>query len=152
MTLNTIDGLIALKIGRKSRIGELVNAMPDRYADVFILLGIAFSSLCNIKIGALASLTVLLVSYAGMLGKAIGVSWQHQGPLDKVDRLVLLLIASLLQYILIKTNHPTIVIFKLPLTAMEWCMVLFIVLGQITVINRVRGMIKEINLKEKGGG
>lgn len=152
MTLNTLDGLIALKTGRASMIGELVNALPDRYADVFILAGISFSSLCNIKIGMLASLTVLLVSYSGMLGKAIGVSWQHHGPLDKVDRLFLLLAATLVQYILIRSNHPAINVFGLLLTAFEWCMVLFIVLGQTTVIIRVIGMIKEINLKEKGGG
>lgn len=151
MTLNTLDGLIALKTGRTSMIGELVNALPDRYADVFIMVGIAFSSICSIKIGMLASLTVLLVSYSGMLGKAIGVSWQHQGPLDKVDRLILLLAATLVQYILIRSNHPAIVMFGLSLTAMEWCMVLFIVLGQITVITRVCGMMKEIKLKEKGG-
>lgn len=152
MTLNTLDGLIALKTNRTSMIGELVNALPDRYADIFILVGISFSSLGSTHIGMLASLSVLLVSYTGMLGKAIGVSWQHQGPLDKVDRLVLILAATLAQYILARSNHPAINVFGLSLTALEWCMVLFIVLGQITVITRVCGMMKEINLKEKGGG
>ncbi len=148
MTLNTLDGVIALKIGRTSMIGEMVNALPDRYADIFILVGIALSSLCNVRIGLLASLTVLLVSYSGILGKALGVSWQHHGPLDKVDRLILIMIFSLIQFILIKTGHPRVAIFSLSGTALDICMILFIVLGQISVINRVRGMMKEIQSAE----
>jgi len=151
MTLNTLDGLIALKIGRTTKKGELVNALPDRYADMFIMIGISLSSLCDIKIGLIASITVLLVSYSGMLGKALGVSWQSHGPLDKVDRLILILIATLAQFILIKMNRPELSILGFSFTVIEWCMLLFILLGQITVINRVLGMIKEINTVEKTG-
>lgn len=143
MTLNTLDGLIALKIERTSRKGKIVNALPDRYADMFYLTGISFSSLCNIKIGMVATVTVILVSYSGMLGKALGVSWQQQGPLDKVDRLVMIMVFSLIQFILIKINPVWLENFRF--TAMELCMLLFIILGQFTIIRRVIGMIKEIN-------
>ncbi|MBN1694795.1 hypothetical protein JW879_05255 [candidate division WOR-3 bacterium] len=143
MTLNTLDGLIALKIKRTSRKGEIVNALPDRYADMFYLIGVSFSTLCNFKIGIIATVTVLLISYSGILGKALGVSWQQQGPLDKVDRLVIIMVFSLIQFILIKTNPIWLENFRL--TAMELCMLLFIILGQLTIIRRVAGMIKEIN-------
>ena len=148
MTLNTLDGLIALKIERTSMKGKLVNALPDRYADLFILIGISFSNLGDIRIGFIASITVLLVSYSGMLGKAIGVSWQQQGPLDKVDRLVLIMIASLVQFIFIKIGYPVFTTFGVMLSIMDWCMILFIVLGQVTIINRTVGMLKEINKAE----
>ncbi len=148
MTLNTLDGLIALKIGRSSMLGKVVNALPDRYADLFILIGITLSPLCNLKIGMFASLTVLLVSYSGMLGKAVGVSWQQQGPLDKVDRLFLLIGASLVQFILIKLNHAWFIFLGMNTTVMELCMLLFILLGQITIINRVIGMVREIKKVE----
>lgn len=148
MTLNTLDGVIALKIGRVSMIGEMVNALPDRYADVFILVGISFSSLCNVGIGMLASLTMLLVSYSGMLGKALGVSWQHHGPLDKVDRLILIMLFSLVQFIMIITGHQ-VTVFQYSLSAFDVCMILFIILGQIAVINRTRGMTKEIKSAER---
>jgi uncharacterized protein YybS (DUF2232 family) len=84
-----------------------------------------------------------------MLGKAIGVSWQQHGPLDKVDRLILIMIASLAQYILMRVGHPRFAIFGVSLLAMEWCMMLFIVLGQITVLNRTIGMIREIRRVER---
>ncbi len=150
MTFDTLDGLIALKRNRTSMIGKLVNALPDRYADMFILVGIAFSSLCNTKIGMIASITVLLVSYSGMLGKAIGVSWQSHGPLDKVDRLVFIMVASLVQFILISMGRYEITILRASFSVMEWCMLLFILLGHITVLNRTIGMIREILRIERG--
>jgi CDP-diacylglycerol--glycerol-3-phosphate 3-phosphatidyltransferase len=143
MTLNTMDGLIALKIDRTSRKGKIVNNLPDKYADMFYLFGISFSSLCSINIGMFATVTVLLVSYSGMLGKALGVSWQQHGPLDKVDRLVFVMVFSLVQFILIKL-HPSW-LQNCRFTMMEICMIIFIVLGQLTVIRRVVGMVKEIN-------
>ena len=149
MTLNTLDGLIALKINRTSMKGKLVNALPDRYADIFILAGISFSSLCDLRIGMLASLSVLLVSYSGMLGKAIGVSWQQHGPLDKVDRLVLIIIASFAQFIVMKMGYFRFKIFCLEFTLIEYFMILFIILAQITIINRTIGMVREINIKEQ---
>ena len=148
MTLNTIDGLIALKIGRTSSRGKIVNALPDRYADMFYLTGISFSSLCNIKIGMIATVTVLLISYSGMLGKALDVSWQQQGPLDKVDRLVTVMVFSLIQFILIKISPGWLENFRF--TVMEICMLLFIILGQLTIIRRVMGMVKQIDRIESG--
>jgi ABC-type dipeptide/oligopeptide/nickel transport system permease subunit len=80
-----------------------------------------------------------------MLGKAIGVSWQHQGPLGKVERLILLMMASFLQYITIIFG------IVLPLSVFGFTMILFILLGQVTVFNRVRGMVREIAQKERKG-
>jgi flavodoxin/ubiquinone/menaquinone biosynthesis C-methylase UbiE len=87
--------------------------------------------------------SVFLVSYTGMLGKAIGVNWQHQGPLGKVERLIIIMIASLLQYLTI------ILGIKLPLSVMSMTMLLFILLGQIAVLNRLRGMLGEIDQMEQ---
>lgn len=146
MTLNTLDGLIALKIRRTSRKGKIVNALPDRYADMFYLIGISLSSLCSLEIGMIATITVLLVSYSGILGKALGVSWQQQGPLDKVDRLVFVMVFSLIQFLQIKINP--VWLENLRFTTMEICMILFIILGHLTIIRRVLGMIREINKVE----
>jgi phosphatidylglycerophosphate synthase len=148
MTLNTLDGLIALKIGRTSMIGEMVNALPDRYADMFLVAGIALSPLCNTLLGMVAAINVLLVSYTGMLGKAIGVSWQHHGPLDKVDRLFLIIAATAAQYVIMRMNGSFIMVWGHTFTAFDLCMIIFIILGQITVILRVRGMVEEIHANE----
>lgn len=141
MTLNTIDGVMAIERGNLSLKGEIVNALPDRYSDIFLLLGISFSSLCNTAVGVLALVSVFLVSYTGMLGKALGVNWQHHGPLGKVERLIYLMVWTLIQYV---NQGANLSLFGFSYTALEWCMWLFIILGQVTVFNRLRGMLEQI--------
>jgi archaetidylinositol phosphate synthase len=147
MTLNTLDGLIAINRGNLSLKGEIVNALPDRYSDIFIMIGIALSPLCNIWLGIGALCSVLLVSYTGMLGKAVGVSWQHQGPAGKVERLIILMVFALFQFILLP-ERSDFTIFGITATPVEWAAGLIIVLGQYSVLRRVRGQVKEINIKE----
>jgi archaetidylinositol phosphate synthase len=144
MTLNTLDGVIALAIGKSSVEGEIVNALPDRYSDIFLMLGIAFSSYCNVYLGIVAALSVLLVSYAGMLGKAVGLNWQHQGPLGKVERLILIMLACLAQYIMVRMGRDRLVVFSWRLSAIEICMGWFIIAAQISVYRRVLGAVREI--------
>lgn len=139
MTLNTIDGVIALERGNLRLRGQIVNALPDRYSDIFILLGIGLSPLCAPPWGMLGLASVFLVSYTGMLGKAIGGTWQIQGPLGKVERLVFIMVFSLLQYLQLTGDIDDIYGW----TYFECLMILFVVLSQVTVYNRLRGQLKE---------
>ncbi len=139
MTLNTIDGVIAIERGNLKLKGEVVNALPDRYSDIFIIIGIAVSPLCNTYLGLAGMASMFLVSYTGMLSKAIGAQWQHQGPLGKVERLIFIMIFSVLEYMSLTGK-----IGKFhSITYFEWLMILFIVLGQITVYNRLVAMLRE---------
>jgi archaetidylinositol phosphate synthase len=144
MTLNTIDGVIAIEQKRTGLAGEIVNALPDRYSDIFVMLGIAFSSYCRIYIGAIAAICVLLVSYTGMLGKAIGVNWQHHGPLGKVERLILIMGVAFLQFIFTLKGYKNFSIFSFNTSIFELLMIYFILSSQMTVFNRLKGMLKEI--------
>lgn len=139
MTLNTIDGVMAIERGNLRLKGEIVNALPDRYSDIFILLGIGLSSLCTPLLGMLGLASVFLVSYTGMLGKAIGGNWQHHGPLGKVERLILIMIFSFLQYLNLTGKVSNLFNF----TYFEWLMIIFVVLGQVTVLKRLTGQLRE---------
>lgn len=147
MTLNTLDGVVAIERGNLRLEGEIVNALPDRYSDIFVMLGIAFSPYCNVYIGAIAAVSVLLVSYSGMLGKAIGLDWQHGGPLGKVERLIVIMIACFLQFVLVQRNNGALVIFSRKFTVIELLAFWFILGSQITVFNRTRATLMQI--KEK---
>lgn len=139
MTLNTIDGVIAIERGNLKLKGEIVNALPDRYSDIFILIGIAMSPLCTPFLGILGMASMFLVSYTGMLSKAIGAKWQHHGPLGKVERLIFIMIFSVLEYLQITGKISKFYEHNY----FEWLMILFIVLGQVTVFNRLVAQIKE---------
>ena len=146
MTLNTMDGVLAIERGDDKKVhGKMVNALPDRYADLFVLCGIVLSPICNDVIGLLGLCTVVLVSYSGILGKALGVTWQGHGPLDKVERLVWLMIIALAQWFGYHNGAPEVLVGSYNLSYLEMGMLLFFVLGQITVIRRTLGMKKEVD-------
>lgn len=147
MTFNTIDGVMAIQRGKHSLEGEIVNALPDRYSDIFVVGGIALSPLCRGWLGLAALATMFLVSYSGMLGKAIGVSWQHQGPMGKVERMIIMMVFALFQFFLLPARQ-SITLGSVPITPMEMAMGLFVVLGQYTVLRRLSGQLKEIHEKE----
>jgi len=151
MTLNTIDGVMAIQRGKHTLTGEIVNALPDRYSDIFVVGGIALSPLCRDWLGLVALATMFLVSYTGMLGKAIGVSWQHQGPMGKVERMIIMMVFALFQFFLLP-EPQSITIATITMTPMEMAMGLFVVLGQYTVLRRLKGQIREINKKEEERG
>jgi hypothetical protein len=90
---------------------------------------------------------MFLVSYTGMLGKALGVSWQHHGPLGKVERLTGLMVFALVQF-LVLPGDGTVGWLGLTATPIEWAMGLFVLLGQITVVKRLRGQLREMARKE----
>jgi archaetidylinositol phosphate synthase len=141
MFLNTADGVVAKIRKRKSLLGEVVNAFPDRYSDIFTLAGIALAGYANYWLGIGAIASMFLVSYSGMLGKAIGLSWRHEGPLGKVERLVILILFSLLQLIFMDKTFWG-------LYPLAWALIVFIVFGQWTVFNRIRKIYAEIQDKE----
>ena len=144
MTLNTLDGLLAIQRGQPSLKGEIVNALPDRYSDVLMVLGIALSPLCRPVWGMLALSSVLLVSYTGTLGKAVGVEWQHQGPMGKVERLISLMVFSLIQFLRLRSGSPGWEVLGWSVTPLECGLILFVALGQATVWRRTRGMLRQI--------
>ncbi len=139
MTLNTIDGVIAIERGNLRLKGEIVNALPDRYSDIFILMGIGLSPMCAPWLGMAGMASMFLVSYTGMLSKAIATNWQHHGPLGKVERLILIMVFSLLEYFHLTGRIGNVGSFSY----FEWLMLVFIVLGQITVLRRLCAQLKE---------
>ena len=83
--------------------------------------------------------SMFLVSYTGMLSKAIGANWQHHGPLGKVERLIFIMIFSILEYLQLTGKISKFYSF----TYLEWTMIIFVVLGQVTVFNRLVAQLKE---------
>jgi phosphatidylglycerophosphate synthase len=86
ITLNALDGMVALDAGTARPFGEVLNETADRLSDVSILLGIALSPLSSLAWGAPATVAVLLSSYVGILGKAVGAGRQYGGTIHRALR------------------------------------------------------------------
>jgi archaetidylinositol phosphate synthase len=131
---DAIDGKVAKLTNKTSKKGDFLDHALDRYADVFMVGGLALSPWCRTPgIGLLAIIGVLLTSYMGTQAQAVGYKREYSGLLGRADRLVLLMVAPIIQHIMLYYSY-----FELPLDLflLEWILIYFAVMGNITSIQR----------------
>jgi len=139
--LDALDGKIAKLAGKASARGDFLDHVLDRYADVFMLGGVAFSAMyCQLWVGTLALLGVLLTSYMGTQAQAVGQGRQYRGLLGRADRLVLLFVGGLIQLVLAPSGGLSLGVAPIAFGPLEWFMVLFAVLGHATAVQRAVGI------------
>jgi len=129
---DAIDGKVAKITGRVSRKGDFIDHAIDRYADVFMVGGLALSIWCDPRVGFLAIVGMLLTSYMGTQAQAVGYGREYSGLLGRADRLVLLMIFPVIQQVLLGYGLEKFYGFYL----LGWVLVYFAVVGNITAIQR----------------
>jgi phosphatidylglycerophosphate synthase len=155
--LDALDGYVARLTGKASRLGDFLDHVLDRYADAMIFGGIAISGYCHAPVGILAIFGVFFTSYMGTQGQAIGLTRNYGGILGRADRLVLLLLFTLLQWGYIAVfDDPVLVTLDLwgtayPLTLMEVFMVIVAVGGNVTAVQRGTAAWKDLKRMEADG-
>lgn len=106
---NMMDGLVAVEGGKGTPSGELFNDIPDRFADVFILLGagyaaglsfeLAMESTVGATLGWTAAVLAVMTAYIRTLGASLGAPTSFMGPMAKQHRMGLLTAVTLLSII-----------------------------------------------------
>lgn len=139
LLVNIFEEMLIQSRGQLQLKEQIIRTVPDIYADVILMLGIGLSPFCHPIFALLGLASVFLINITGILGKTIGLELQRQGPLGKRSSLVLILIFTLIQYF-----WPNALLLGFRLTVMEWLLAVFLVLGQITVINRLLGTFRQI--------
>jgi archaetidylinositol phosphate synthase len=133
---DAIDGAIAREQKTESLKGDFLDHVIDRYADILIITGIAAGGFASWPIGIFALTGVLMSSYLGTQAQAVGAGRFYGGILGRADRLVLLMIAGVLD-----------LIFPAPVLGMPylgWLMVIFGVFGHITALQRFMHVWRKI--------
>jgi|SRR3989344_5693088 len=131
--LNALDGLIARELKVKNqKFGEVLNELSDRFSDVIIFLGIAFSSFVVIYLAFIVIIFILLNSYLAILSKAAGGKRRYEGIIGKADRMFWLSVIAIIIYF---TNNYKIMNYFL------WFMVVTLM---ITFIQRFYNTKKEL--------
>jgi len=97
-TFDVLDGAVARATGRTSARGDLLDHVLDRYADVSLVLGLAVSGFALPTLALLALASLLLTSYMGTQAQAVGQGRLYAGLLSRADRLVVLAIATFLEF------------------------------------------------------
>lgn len=133
LLLNALDTMLSQQTGRARPSGEILTELSDRIADVTIFLGLTLSPAVDKLWGLLAIISILIVSYTGILGKAVAGERIYLGLLGKTDRMVYLMIACLIYGVAPTWTFSGYSVFGILL-------LLFIPLASITILQRLDRM------------
>lgn len=90
---NLFDGMVAIEGGFKSKAGELYNELPDRFSDVCIFVGAAYSLPAYPWMrewGWAAAVLAVVTAYTRALGAAMGAGQHFLGPMAKQQRMAVM--------------------------------------------------------------
>ena len=98
---NLLDGMVALEHRRGGPYGPIWNELPDRFADLFLLVGAGYGAqLAGAPgaglIGWIAASLAVLTAYVRELGRGLGFAADFCGPMAKPQRMAVLTAACLL--------------------------------------------------------
>ncbi|MBW3634586.1 MAG: CDP-alcohol phosphatidyltransferase family protein [Chloroflexi bacterium] len=137
---NLLDGMLAVEGSLTSPIGELYNELPDRLADLLILVaaGYAITDISwGPELGWAAATTALLTAYVRTLGAAAGASHHFDGPMAKPRRMHVLIAACLVSAV-------ATVIGRQEGWALAVALILIIGGGMVTMVRRLRRIVANL--------
>jgi phosphatidylglycerophosphate synthase len=142
---NLLDGMIAVGSKQASRIGELYNEVPDRLADIVILVAAGFAIGGAPALGYQAALVAVVTAYLRVLGNSVGVTGLFAGPMAKPQRMATIT-ASCLYCACAPADWPGGLASD-PLGAIGLALALIIAGGLLTGLRRLRLIAAELGGK-----
>ncbi len=149
---DVLDGALSRYLGIASPLGDYLDHVLDRYADTAIVVGILINGIigtnawtCVIPawiIGVFAITGVLLSSYMGTQAQAVGMKRNYGGFLGRADRLILLIVLGIAEFIYPNPIFPG-------LSFLSWLLVIYGLFGHITAIQRFVMGVRELSGKIK---
>ena len=145
--LDALDGIVARKTGTASKAGDFLDHALDRYADLFIIGGLAASGFGGFAWGFYAVTGVFLTSYMGTQAAAVGLKRDYKGVLGRADRLILLTFVPLLAAVFVLGGLPSTFLlpggldaYGLPpsVTLIQGLLGTLAILGHATAVQRFR--------------
>ena len=133
---DALDGALARDMGVAGPRGDFLDHVIDRYADIFIITGIFAGGAAPWPIGVFALTGVLMSSYLGTQAQAVGVGRYYGGILGRADRLVLIIMASILTIAIPGEIYG--------LNYLGWLLVIFGFLGHYTAFQRFAHVWRQI--------
>ena len=134
---NLLDGMVAVEHGQAGPAGPIWNELPDRVADVLLLVGTGYGVQAagmggGASLGWIAAVLAVLTAYVRELGRGLGQPADFSGPMAKPQRMAVL------------TTFCAVAMFE-PLWGgdgqMLFCGLLVIAAGSLlTVVRRTRNL------------
>ena len=139
---NLLDGMLAVEQGLKSKTGDIYNEVPDRLADIFILLGAGYAARdlpYGVTLGWAAALVAVLTAYIRVFAGSIGATQYFIGPMAKQHRMFTLTEATL------AAVGETVA--AVPARAIRIGLAFIIAGSIITAIRRLRRLVTEVKAR-----
>ena len=138
---NLFDGMVAIEYEKKSCLGDIFNDLPDRFADLFIILGFSYSVQnmpFAVQLGWICVVFSMMTAYIRVLGRSLGTKTYFSGPMAKQHRMFVCSFCAVLHYVIYLMNGNLPIIY---------CGLYVIALGSIiTCFNRLYKISSEIKL------
>jgi phosphatidylglycerophosphate synthase len=100
---NMMDGMVAVEAGKGGPDGPIWNELPDRFADIAILVGagygVAALGLADASLGWAAAVAAVMTAYTREVGKAAGAPADFSGPMAKPHRMFVMTMAALISIV-----------------------------------------------------
>ncbi len=91
---NMLDGMVAVEWGRASPVGALYNEIPDRVADLLILVGAGFSAGGHEVLGYAAAFAAVFTAYVRVATRSVGAPSDFGGPMAKPMRMAIVILCT----------------------------------------------------------
>ena len=99
LVCNLLDGMVAIEGGKKSSVGALYNAFPDRIADTLFLVPLGYAAAMP-SLGWFGALLAALTAYVRVFGGSLGLAQDFSGVMAKQRRMAALTAGLVVQAIL----------------------------------------------------
>jgi phosphatidylglycerophosphate synthase len=106
---NLLDGMLAVEEGLKTSTGEIFNELPDRVADVLILVGAGYAGPLahGPTLGWAAAVVAVFTAYVRVLGGSLGLTQHFIGPMAKQHRMFTLTVVTLVAAVEALADMPS---------------------------------------------
>ncbi|MFX1343184.1 MAG: archaetidylinositol phosphate synthase [Promethearchaeota archaeon] len=135
--VDALDGAVARAMGKTTAFGGVLDSVCDRYSDAIVLIGVILGGWSSTFWGILTIVGSLLVSYTRARAEAAGVEQLGVGIAERPERLIILMVVTLLQYLtVIGLLFPPPSYFSI-IYWLEYGVILIAILAHITVVQRI---------------
>jgi archaetidylinositol phosphate synthase len=161
-----LDGKVARMADKVTVKGDFLDHMFDRYSDAIIIIGIVFSGYCIVGLGVIALGSILIASYMGTQAQALGLGRDYKGIMGRADRIFLLIFFPLIHLVIFFIFEDANLIWfeeinvyfledlfdyiNYRFTILDVLMIIFIVGGQWTAIQRAFDIWESLGEREEG--
>jgi phosphatidylglycerophosphate synthase len=143
---NMFDGMVAVEGASGGADGPIWNELPDRFADIFILVGAGYGvaqfGLADATLGWAAAAAAVMTAYVREVSRGAGAPGDFSGPMAKPHRMFVMTMAALLSI-----GEP---VFAWPAGAVMTTALWVVLIGaSFTALNRARRALAFLNLKPR---